>query len=395
VGRRRRRGGRRRDDGTQALSDRPGEAVSAEEAGGEPGSAEPTPIPIAFPVRIDVRTLSLTGLFVLALFYTLYLARTFVVPLIVALLLSFLFGPLVRRLRRARIPPAVSAAVVLCTLLGMAGGALYRLSGPAASWVAQAPEALSQAETKIRRLMRPLRRVSETADHVEKITDIGAASAVKVELQQETMAQALFGGTQNLLGAVMVVSILLYFLLASGDFFLTKVIKALPRLSDKKRAVQIARETEDQISAYLVTMAVVNVAFGVVIGVAMKLLGLPNAVLWGVLAGLTNFVPYVGALAMAVTLGLAALVHFEGTAQALLVPLVFLVLNFFEGNVITPRLIGQRLSLNPVMVFTGVLFWGWLWGVMGALLAVPLLAVVKIICDHVEGLGAIGELLGS
>jgi predicted PurR-regulated permease PerM len=337
----------------------------------------------------------LTGLFVLALFYTLYFARAFIVPLIVALLLSFLFGPLVRRLRRARVPPALSAAVVLCAVLGTAGGALYQLSGPAAAWMAQAPAALGQAETKVRKLMRPLRRVSETAQHVEKITDLGPATAVKVELQQQTTAQALFGGTQNFLGAVMVVSILLYFLLASGDFFLTKVIKALPRLSDKKRAVQIARETEDQISAYLVTVAVVNVVFGVVVGVAMKGLGLPNPVLWGVMAGLTNFVPYVGALAMAVILGLVALVHFDSTGQALLVPAVFLVLNFFEGNVITPRLIGRRLALNPVVVFSGVLFWGWIWGVMGALLAVPILAVVKIVCDHIQGLGAIGEFLAD
>jgi predicted PurR-regulated permease PerM len=205
----------------------------------------------------------------------------------------------------------------------------------------------------------------------------------------------VFGGTQNVLGAAFVVSVLLYFLLASGDLFLTKLIKVLPRLSDKKRAVQIARETEDQISAYMVTVTVVNVTFGVLVGVVLKLQGMPNPVLWGVLAGVTNYVPYVGGLAMAAILGVVALVHYDTSGQAAMVPLVFLVLNFFEGNIITPRLIGQRLALNPVVVFTGVLFWGWIWGVVGALIAVPILAAIKIVCDHVEGLSPIGELLGQ
>jgi predicted PurR-regulated permease PerM len=355
--------------------------------------AATTPTP--FPVRVDIRSVALTGLFILAVFYTLYVGRSFLVPLMVGLLLSFLFNPLVRRLRRARIPTSLSAAAVLLAVAATVGAGLYGLSGPAMTWAAQAPQALAKVESRLRELTRPLERFTRTAEHVEKMTDMVDAGAPQVELKRESLAAAVFGGTQNFLGSAMVVAVLLYFLLASGDMFLTKVIKVLPRLSDKKRAVQIARETEDQISAYLFTVTVVNVAFGVLVGVVVKLQGMPNPVLWGVLAGITNFVPYVGALAMAVILGLVALVHFETTSQAALVPLVFLVLNFFEGNVVTPRLIGQRLALNPVVVFTGVLFWGWIWGVVGALMAVPILAAVKIVCDHIAGLSPIGEFLGS
>lgn len=357
------------------------------------GDEAPTPTP--FPVRVDIRSVALTGIFVLAVFYTLYVARAFLVPLMVGLLLSFLFNPLVRRLRRARIPTSVSAAAILLAVVATAGGALYGLSGPAASWIAQAPQALSTVETRLRTVMKPLERFTRTAEHVEKMTDMGQPSAPQVELKRESLAAAVFGGTQNFLGAVMVVSVLLYFLLAAGDLFLTKMIKVLPRLSDKKRAVQIARETEDQISAYMVTVTVVNIVFGLVVGVAVKLLGLPNPVLWGVLAGITNFIPYMGALAMAAILGLVALLHYPTTAQAVLVPLVFLVLNFFEGNIITPRLIGRRLALNPVIVFTSVLFWGWIWGIVGALMAVPIMAAIKIVCDHIEGLAPIGEFLGQ
>jgi predicted PurR-regulated permease PerM len=243
--------------------------------------------------------------------------------------------------------------------------------------------------------MRPLQRFTRTAEHVEKMTDMVDTRTPQVELKRESLAATVFGGTQNFLGSAMIVSVLLFFLLASGDLFLTKVIRVLPRLADKKRAVQIARETEDQISAYLLTVTLVNVVFGVLVGVVVKLLGMPNPVLWGVLAGITNFIPYMGALVMAVILGLVALLHYQTTAQAAVVPLVFLTLNFFEGNVITPRLIGQRLALNPVVVFTGVLFWGWIWGVVGALMAVPILAAVKIVCDHIEGLSPIGEFLAQ
>lgn len=362
--------------------------------GVEAGKDEaPTPTP--FPVRVDIRSIALTGLFVLAAFYTLYFARAFLVPLTVGLLLSFLFSPLVRRLSRGRIPTSLSAAAVLLAVVATVGGALYGLSGPAASWLAQTPQALSTVEARLREVLKPLERFSKTAEHVEKMTEIGAATTPQVELKRESLAATVFGGTQNFLGAVMVVSVLLFFLLASGDLFLTKLIKVLPRLSDKKRAVQIARETEDQISAYMVTVTVVNIVFGVMVAVALKMQGMPNPVLWGVLAGITNYIPYLGALAMAVILGLVALLHFETTGQAAMIPAVFLVLNFFEGNIITPRLIGQRLALNPVVVFTSVLFWGWIWGVMGALMAVPITAALKIVCDHIEGLAPIGELLGQ
>jgi predicted PurR-regulated permease PerM len=362
--------------------------------GVEAGKDEaPTPTP--FPVRVDIRSVALTGIFVIGVFYTLYFARSFLVPLMVGLLLSFLFNPLVRRLRRARIPTSLSAATILLGVVATVGAALYGLSGPAASWVAQAPQALSTVETRLRKVMKPLERFTKTAEHVEKMTDMGEPGAPQVELKRDSLAATVFGGTQNFLGAALVVSVLVYFLLAAGDLFLTKLIKVLPRLSDKKRAVQIARETEDQISAYMVTVTVVNIVFGVVVGVVVKLQGLPNPVLWGVLAGITNYIPYIGALVMAAILGLAALMHFETTAQAAMVPAVFLVLNFVEGSIITPRLIGHRLALNPVVVFTSVLFWGWIWGVMGALMAVPIMAAIKIVCDHIEGLAPIGEFLGE
>src|SRR5262245_25887120 len=174
---------------------------------GVDAEADAAPTPTPFPVRVDIRSVALTGLFVLAVFYTLFLARTFLVPLMVGLLLSFLFSPLVRRLRRARVPESVSAAAILLALCALAGAGLYGLSGPAASWIAQAPQALTTVETRLKAVMRPLERFTRTAEHVEEITDIGDTGAPQVELKRESLASTVFGGTQNVLGAVLIVSV--------------------------------------------------------------------------------------------------------------------------------------------------------------------------------------------
>jgi predicted PurR-regulated permease PerM len=182
--------------------------------GVEVSGEEPAPAPTPLPVHLDIRSLALTGLFVLAAFYTLYVARAFLVPLVVALLLSFLFSPLVRRLRRARVPEWLSAAAILLVVVATTGGALYSLSGPAKSWVAQAPQALQTVEIRLHALVRPLEGLTRTAEHVEKMTDIAASDTPQVELKRESLAEAVFGGTQNVLGAAFVVSVRLYFLLA-------------------------------------------------------------------------------------------------------------------------------------------------------------------------------------
>jgi predicted PurR-regulated permease PerM len=229
---------------------------------------------------------------------------------------------------------------------------------------------------------------------VEQATDVGGGGALKVEIRGQTLGEAVFGGTQDFVASGLVVCILAYFLLASGDLFLTKVIRALPRLEDKKRAVQIARDTEDHVSSYLGTISLINTLFGAVVGLAMWLLGLPNPALWGVVAGATNFIPYLGGLACTAILGIVALAEFDSIGRALTVSGVFLALNTLEGSFLTPMIQGRQLSLNPVVIFVGVLLWGWLWGVPGTLLAVPIMATIKILCDHIEGLAPIGEFLG-
>ena len=217
----------------------------------------------------------------------------------------------------------------------------------------------------------------------------------QVEIKGPSLTRQLFGGTTAFLSAATVVIFLTYFLLAVGDLFLQKLVGVLPQFKDKRVAVTIARETEAQISLYLFTTTLINLGVGVVTGIAMYLLGLPNAVLWGVVAAVLNFVPYVGAVANTVLLALAAFIAFEDTGRALLVPGTFLALNLIESNLVTPMIYGNRMKLNTVALFIGLVFWWYIWGVPGAILAVPIMATLKIACDHIESLAPIGEFLGK
>ena len=338
-------------------------------------------------------SLALTGLFLLALFHTLRLARDFFLPLVLAFFLSFLLSPLLRVLKRARIPTALGAALLLVVVVGGVGLGLYSLATPATEWIEKAPNSVSRLQRKMRSLRSPLEQMSRTADQVER-TITGDAGAAPAPMPPAWLKQALFGGTADFVSEAVVVIVLLYFLLASGDLFLRKLIKVLPTFNDKKRAVEIAREVENNISTYLFTVTLINVGVGVAVGVGVWLLGMPNPVLWGVLACVLTYIPYLGAVVGIGALGLAALLAFDDTAHALAVPAVYLVVSFLEGNFVTPMVLGRRLTLNPVVIFIGLLFWFFLWGVPGALLAVPILVVFKIVCDHVAVLSPLGEFFG-
>lgn len=341
------------------------------------------------------RSFILMGLFLLVLFHTLLLTRDLFLPLMLAFFLSFLLSPVLRVLKRAHIPEAVGAALLLLVLVGGVGLGVYSLVTPATEWIAKAPESMTRVQRKLRALRAPIQQMNRTADAVERtIAGDTTAAPVAAVKSPSWIKEAIFGGTTAFVSEAIVVIVLLYFLLASGDLFLRKLIKVLPTFKDKKRAVEIAREMERNISTYLFTVTLINVGVGVAVGFGVWLLGMPNPVLWGVLAGVLTYIPYLGAIVGIGILGLAALLVFDDVGQALAVPAVYLVVSFVEGNFVTPMVLGRRLTLNPVVIFVGLLFWFFLWGIPGALLAVPTLAVFKIICDHVDTLAPVGEFFG-
>ncbi|HZF13725.1 MAG TPA: AI-2E family transporter [Thermoanaerobaculia bacterium] len=345
-----------------------------------------------------VRNVSLTGLFILAAFYTLYFARSFLLPIVLALLLSLLLSPLVRVLRKLHLPEPLGAGIVLLVLLGALGGGIYELSGPAYEWMQKAPNSLRRVEARLRELKRPVLLFGRATEQVAKIADVTAAKAAPVAVAVPagpSLGARLVGGTTDFVASAAIFFILLYFLLASGDLFLRKLVKVLPSVEDKKRAIEIARQVETDISAYLSTVALINLGLGIGVAGAMALIGLPNPLLWGMMATLTNFIPYLGAGSCYVVLGLAGFLTFDDLPHALLPVGAFLCLNVAEAYFITPMVLGRRLTLNPVVLFLSLTFWGWLWGISGAILAVPIMVVFKIFCDHIEPLAPIGEFLGD
>jgi predicted PurR-regulated permease PerM len=389
---------------TSASSEGAGSSPFEPEVAGpssDPGAGQPVARPDigklgeALRDRIEIRSLSITGLFVLALFYTLYFAQAFFLPIVLAILLDFLLSPLIRAMKRARIPEPLGAALVIVGLLGAAGGAVYGLATPAREWVSKLPASVREAEERLAKLRRPVEQVSRTAEQVEQATKVGdAAKTPEVVVKGPSLTERLFGTTQTILITAFEMIVLLYFLLAAGDLFLQKLIKVLPQLRDKKKAVAIARETEASISTYLLTVTLVNLGLGLAVAGVMFLLKMPNPLLWGALAGLAEFIPYLGATAMVALLSLAGLVAFDQIGDALLVPAAYLGVNLLQSQFIAPLILGRRLTLNPVAIFIGLVFWWWIWGVPGAFIAVPLLATFKIFCDHIEALAPIGEFLG-
>lgn len=341
------------------------------------------------------RSAGITILAVLAILYTLYFARAFVLPIVFAVLLNFLLSPVVRALARVRIKPPIGSLIVILVMLGVIAAGIYGLATPVQSWMAKAPRTFAAASAKLKHLREPVEQVKRTAEQVESATSMEKTpDAREVVVRGPSLVSRVFGTTEALLAGMLEVVVLLYFLLAGGDLFLQKLIKVLPRFRDKKRAVEIARETEASISTYLFTIAIVNIAEGAVVAGALFLLHMPNAILWGVLTIFLEFIPYIGAAAMVAILALAGLTTFDSVGHAMLIPATYLLINIIQANFISPMLMGHRLTLNPVAIFVGLALWFFLWGIPGAFLAVPLLAAFKIFCDHIEPLAAVGEFLG-
>ncbi len=343
---------------------------------------------------MQIRSIALTGIFLLLVLFTFKLAATFFIPVVLALLLNFLFASTIRTLQRLWVPPSLGAVLVVGFLVAAVGLGIYRLALPARDWMGKLPDAARQLEGKLKDVKQSVREVTKAGQEVDRLTKLDTGEKTqKVEVRKPSLGESLLAPTQDFLIGGGIVLVLLFFLLASGDLFLRKLVTVLPRFEDKKAAVEISHQIEHDISTYLFAITLVNAVFGFAIATAMFFLGMPNPLLWGVMAGLLHFIPFLGAIIGITVVTLVAAVTLDGIGAILLVPAVYLCLNILEEYIVLPLVVGRRLMLNPVVVFVWLIFWGWLWSVPGALMAVPLLAIVKIICDHVEPLAALAQFI--
>lgn len=343
--------------------------------------------------------LALNGLLLIALLTVMHLAREFVLPVVAALIFSLVFLPVVRGLKALWIPAPVSAGIVVLTLFGSFVYGAYALAEPAGIWFDKAPQGLREISRKLARVSGQVGEVNRVSQEVKEITQEMAQGghakdrAPEVTLKGATLAEELVDSAMGFSFSALSTLLLLYFLLASGDLFLRKTIAATPRLADKARATTIARQVEHAVSRYLFAITLVNIALGAVVALALFLLDVPNPLLWGVVVAVLNYVPYLGEIATISALTVVGLLSFDDVWRGLTVPAVYCVLSVIERYVVTPLVIGRRLSLNPVVIVLSVLFWGAMWGIPGALLAVPILVTLKVLCEHVPQLHVLGEFL--
>jgi predicted PurR-regulated permease PerM len=341
----------------------------------------------------DVRSVALTGLFILAVFYTVYFLRAVLLPIVLAWLLSYLLRPIVRTLSRIKIPPMLGAALILLALLSLVSLGVSALATPAAGWLAKAPSGLEELQHKLMPMKRSIAQVAKAGGEIEKLATPDSSAKAAVEVQRHPITEALYVRTPEFISSMILLVILLFFLLAYDGIFIGKLIKLLPSFSDKKRAVSIAQDIESQVSRYLFTVTIINCCLGIAVGTTVGLLGLPNPVMWGVMVAILNFVPYLGALTGIVCMTIAAILSFDSLGYALIFPGVYLFFCTLEGNFITPWVMGRSLTLNPVLILLSLVFWGWMWGIAGVILAVPILAAFKIFCAHIKPMEPLAEFL--
>jgi predicted PurR-regulated permease PerM len=364
------------------------------------------------PAPVGIRSASLTVLAVVATIFTLKLGEQFFIPLVVSVLVSYALDPIVSWVARRGLPRALAAALVLIVTVGGTGAALYGLRDEAVTIVQQLPEAAHRLRDTLRRDRAQnqngtVNQVQKAAAELQRAASEAAPLApvprgvIRVQIEEPPIkvGDYLWWGSTSLLafaGQGVAVLFLVYFMLMSGDLFKRKLVQVSgPTLSKKKITVQILEEITQQIERFLFVQAFTSLLVGLASWIAFRLLGLEQAGVWGIAAGVFNSIPYFGPVVVTGGIAVVAFMQFGTIGMAALVAGVALVITSLEGFLLTPWLTSRAASMNAVAIFVGLLFWSWLWGVWGTLLAVPILMVTKAVCDRIEDLQPVGELLGE
>jgi predicted PurR-regulated permease PerM len=360
---------------------------------------------------LHVRSVSLIVLTVIAVLATLKWASAFFIPVMLGLMFSYALSPIVDALERVRIPRALSAAVLILTILGGTAASVYSFSDDANQLVTSLPAAAKKmrdalhvhaggSDTTLGTVQKAAAQLEQAAQEASTATPAGrGVQRVQIEKPRFDIRDHLWSGTiglASLIGQVTVVTFLTYFLVLSGDTFRRKLVKISgSTFAEKKITVQALDEITAQIQRYLLVQVVASVIVGIATGLAFWALGLKHAAVWGFASGLLNLIPYVGAAILTIAAALVGFVQFGEIRMAVAVGGASLLIHTLVGNLVVPWLTSKAASMNPVVVFVGVLAWGWLWGVWGLLLGIPIMMIVKAVCDRVEHLKPVGELLGD
>jgi predicted PurR-regulated permease PerM len=362
-----------------------------------PSAAVPVTVPATeeddLPIPSDINTVFLGGLFLLAMLAACYVAAEIVLPIVLAFVLSLVLHPAMRALERVHLPRGIAAMLLILVLFGTLGGLGAALSGPAASWAQELPAGIPKLQERLSFLSRPIAAFQKFADQAQGLAQGDQPKAVPVAVQGSALSDRLLTGTRSLAGGLLETVLVLFFLLVSGDTFLRRLVEILPRFKNKRQAVDISQQIERDVSAYLFTITIMNLAVGIATGAVMALCGMSDPVLWGTVAFLLNYIPILGPMIGVVVFLLAGLLSIDSLWVAFLPAGLYLLIHLVEGETVTPMLLARRFTINPVLVILSLVFWYWMWGVPGAVLSTPMLAITKIICDRIRPLMAFGHFI--
>lgn len=352
--------------------------------------------------RLKSELFFLSAIFFILFFGALYFAREIMVPFVIAILISFLLAPAVRFLERIYIPAQVGSALVILFFLLIFSYGLYGFMQPATVWAHKGPEAIKEVDKKLMRLTSfiaiPIETYSNINDEISSFTANIAKenkNFVRAIPAGPSFMGTVFFTTWQFLIETGVMIILLYFLLVHDNFFLRKLVNWLPSIEEKKTVVAIAHEVQNKVWRYLFARIVINIGLAIAVSLAMYLFGMPDPIFWGVMTGILELIPYIGALISIILVALVAVFSFSSLLYAFFTTFTFFVIVLIESSIITPIVIGRALILNPLIIFIAIIFWGWLWGIAGAFIATPMIVIIKIILENFYRESLMDELLAK
>jgi predicted PurR-regulated permease PerM len=353
----------------------------------------PAEVPADLPLPSDPKALFLGGLFVLAVLAAAYVASDIVLPLVFAIFLKLLLQPALRILAGLQVPRIIASLLLILVLFGTIVGLGTAISGPARDWAAKLPEGIPRLEERLSFMQAPINTLQGFLQQVEDFGATGSSPNVAAPALGLALLTKLFTGARNFASGFFMTVLFLFSLLVSGDIFLHRLVEILPRFRSKRQVVEISQQIESDVSAYLITITIMNAAMGIAMALAMWLTGVGDPILWGTVAFLLNYVPILGTALGVLLFLLAGLLTHDTLWQALLPAGLYFGFHLIEGETVTPRLLARRFTLNPVLVIISLVFWFWMWGIPGAILSMPMLAITKIICDRLQPLAAFGHFL--
>ncbi len=317
-------------------------------------------------------------------------------PVVLGLLIALTLSPVVRFLQSLKIPAPVGALLVVVLSASLLYAGISTLSKPVSDLIDSLPTVGQRISDHIRPYQDTLDELSQAGDQVQDLTGgKGKEGVSQVVVEGPGFITSAASTVATGITSLFIALLLSVFILGSGTLFYEKLVSSIPKLSDKKRALRIVYDIELNVSRYLFTISVINVCLGICVATLLYAYGFPNFILWGVIATVFNFLPFLGAMIGSLLLATASLGVYDTLALAFVPPLIYYACSAIEGNVITPFIIGRRLQLNIVVVFLSVAFWGWLWGLAGALMAVPILVFVNVLCEHIASLKSFGHFLSG